>query len=711
ATSKARQMQEKLNELQRTQERKIDQTQNFISMVMRGYDVDVNSQDTFQGFFLRPELQLPQQEHPISMSQGLAQAVLQHSTEIASKIPRNTEQCEYDPNYFLNSADFAVLVQQVPPEILSQPPSQEINQSIVANEQLRIQELTAAFEELNIYQSTRYIGEGSLLLIGDEDDNQEKFIPQGEQDLSAVRESLRYLPDPETVNYLISLYYQHLHRYAPFLRKQVVRNALQNISKPQHLLLLNCVFFAASPFHEDPARKDGRVYFERAEALLYEYCRTQPHVLTVIATVLLGRHNKQPVAGWMYNGIATKMLFELGLHRKMKNVKIRMVNEVARLRNEAFWITFISENFISAAYGRPNMIEENDCDVEELELPDDLNPPDEDSRLYIAFIYWTMLSRICVKVRKYMHNISRMKLIQEDENKFRLLDAQLGNWFQALPQWLGFTEMSKDFEGSLLNGIGGDLHLFFYTVLILLHSRYLKTQGAYSEYTIYPPNAPTTCTQAAKIILTWLDILLSNVPEFFAHSVCGPFAINPAMRVLRWNAQYGPDANDPRTAEANQKMIENLENIRAQVAEISRRYDRGRENGDNLYNGSSFMWFTNPDSGSVEEEFDIGQREGEVFIDDNDQELRSQFRRITWRSTTGSSFGRRRSTRGNSISGGIRQMSWTSISGSNQNRQMSWTSNLAPSRRMSSYSSKGYSNGAANRWSTLQSGPLNEEPQ
>ncbi|CAG8558148.1 7803_t:CDS:10 [Ambispora gerdemannii] len=698
AANRAQQMQEKLNELQRTQERKIDQTQNFISMFMRGYEADVNNQETFQGFFLRPELQplQQQQENPIPMSQGLAQAVLQHSTEIASKIHRITEQCE------------------VPPELLSQPPSQEINQSIVPNEQLRIHELTTAFEELNIYQSTRYIGEGSLLLIGDEDDNKEKFIPQGEQDLSAVRESLKYLPDPETVDYLISLYYQHLHRYTPFLRKQVVRNALQNLSKPQHLLLLNCVFFAASPFHEDPARKDGRVYFERAEALLFEYCRTQPHVLTVIATVLLGHHNKQPVAGWMYNGIATKMLFELGLHRKMKNVKIKLVNEVARLRNEAFWITFISENFISAAYGRPNMIEENDCDVDELELPDDLNPPDEDSRLYIAFVYCAMLNRICVKVRKYMHNASRMKLIQEDENKFRLLDAQLGNWFQGLPQWLTFTEMSKDLNGSLLNGIGGDLHLFFYTVLILLHSRHLKTQGgAYSEYTIYPPNAPVTCTQAAKIIVTWLDILLSNVPEFFAHSICGPFAINPAMRVFRWNAQHGPDANDPRAAEVNQKMVENLETIKVRVAEISRKYDRGRENGDNQNSSysSTFMWLGNPDSGNVEEGFDIGQREGEVYIADNDSELRSQYRKITWK-TTGSSFGRRRSTRGSSIGGGSRQMSWTSISGSSQNRQMSWTSNAGPSRRMSSYSStKCYANGGVNRWYTMQSGPLNEEPQ
>ncbi|KAG9296762.1 hypothetical protein G9A89_001395 [Geosiphon pyriformis] len=724
--ARARQMQEKLNNLQTTQERRIDQTQNFISMVLRGTGMPARSDMGVQKPPTDEVEYVPVTENqdglfPPSNNQDLAHSVLQHSTEIASRIPRNYEQCQYDPTYFLNSVDFAVLAQQVPPTLsIPSPPlsyKSESNQSR-SSEKMRIEELASALEDLNIYQSTRYIGEGSLLLLGDEDDNGEKFIPQGDQDLSAVRESLKYLPDPDTVNCLIFLYYQHLHRYAPFLRKEVVRNALQNLSKPQHLLLLNCIFFAASPFHEDPQRRDGRVYFDRAEALLFEYCRTQPHVLTVIATVILGRHNKQPVSEWMYNGIATKMLFELGLHRTMKNIKIKMVKEVARMRNEAFWMTFISENFISAAYGRPNMIEENDCDVEVPELPADLNPIDEDSRLHIAFIYWTMLSRICVRVRKYLYATTRMKfLVQEDENRSRILDAQLGNWFQSLPQWLTFQEMSQDLEGSLLNGIGGDLHLFFYTVLILLHSRHLKTQGGFVDYAIYPSNAPTTCTQAAKIIVTWLDILLSNVPEFFAHSVCGPFAINPAMRVFRWNAEYAFDTNDSIAREAAMGMIEHLNSIKNRITEISRQYDRGRQNEDNPlgYHSHSFMLNgllgnENPDS---DEGLDISSREEEVYIADDDFALRSQFRRIAWKQQS-YIFNKRRLTRGysgSSTGSPSRQMSWASTSGgSGPTRQMSWTTSIAgTTRKMSSNSFKVYNN----RWdpSFQLSQPLNEEPQ
>lgn len=103
------------------------------------------------------------------------------------------------------------------------------------------------------------------------------------------------------------------------------------------------------------------------------------------------------------------------------------------------------------------MIDETDCDVDVTTLPiEDQNLFDEKTKLRIAFIHLINLSRICARVRKYMHAASRLKfLIQEDENKFRVLDAALASWFHSLPDWLKFEEISKDPNGTLLNGIGG----------------------------------------------------------------------------------------------------------------------------------------------------------------------------------------------------------------------------------------------------------------
>ena len=102
------------------------------------------------------------------------------------------------------------------------------------------------------------------------------------------------------------------------------------------------------------------------------------------------------------------------------------------------------------------MIDETDCDVDVPDMPSDLNLMDEKTRLEIAYIYLINLSRICARVRKYMHAASRQRfLMQEDENKFRVLDAALASWLHSLPGWLRFEEITKDPSGILLNGIGG----------------------------------------------------------------------------------------------------------------------------------------------------------------------------------------------------------------------------------------------------------------
>jgi hypothetical protein len=106
---------------------------------------------------------------------------------------------QYDAGYWLNPADFAVLVQQVPEVPAQVSPT---------SRQDAMNQVIDSFKDLNIFQSTRYIGEGSLLLLGDDDNNEEKFIPHGEQDLSNIDEGLKVLPDPETVEQLIWLYFE-----------------------------------------------------------------------------------------------------------------------------------------------------------------------------------------------------------------------------------------------------------------------------------------------------------------------------------------------------------------------------------------------------------------------------------------------------------------------------------------------------------------------
>ncbi|RIA87711.1 hypothetical protein C1645_273144 [Glomus cerebriforme] len=343
-------------------------------------------------------------------------------------------------------------------------------------------------------------------------------------------------------------------------------------------------------------------------------------------------------ASWMYSGIATKMLFELGLHRRLKIPNIKIHKEVEQLRNEAFWMCFISENFISASYGRPNMIDETDCDVDIPNMPSDSNPSDEKTRLEIAYIYLINLSRICARVRKYMHASSRQRfLMQEDENKFRVLDAALASWFHSLPEWLKFEEITKDPNGILLNGIGGDIHILFYTILIILHSRYLKQP---EECQMNASNSHIICMQSATIIVHCLEILLEKHPDFFALAISGPFAISPAKRVFSWHAKY----DENKKAD---EMLKRLELIQDKVVVVSRSYDRGRVDGEERLNGECVLteWLgipTQPRS-RINNDDVINPREWEVFIADDDRNLRRQYSWIA-RKQSGGPFMPRRKT-------------------------------------------------------------------
>ncbi len=102
------------------------------------------------------------------------------------------------------------------------------------------------------------------------------------------------------------------------------------------------------------------------------------------------------------------------------------------------------------------MIDETDCDID---VPNNVSsipyPMDENVRFEVAYIYLINLSRICARVRKYLHASRLRVLVQEDENKFRILDAALANWSHSLPEWLRFEEIAKDPNGNLLNGVGG----------------------------------------------------------------------------------------------------------------------------------------------------------------------------------------------------------------------------------------------------------------
>ncbi|RIA87712.1 hypothetical protein C1645_273144 [Glomus cerebriforme] len=276
----------KLNYLQNIQFGQLYDESSYLRTVSKGFGVDINDNQNIAGMLAMPMTSMPTNVNNYNGFDGtsiMTTEVLQNSSNVASSVQRNVEQCQYDPTYFLNFADFTTLMQE---QNLYQPQSAEImqpqqTQQYQQNQQIEYTNQEITFDDtmmdelasnvgnlrLYEYESTRYIGEGSLLLL-DGGNNEEMIIPEMQPDLSQIDDSLKILPNTDTIEQLIGLYFKHLHRYFPALRQQTVWNSLRDLNKPQHLLLLNCIFFTASPFHEDPNKKDGRIYFDRAEGIV-----------------------------------------------------------------------------------------------------------------------------------------------------------------------------------------------------------------------------------------------------------------------------------------------------------------------------------------------------------------------------------------------------------------------------------------------------------
>lgn len=101
-----------------------------------------------------------------------------------------------------------LLQQQLPQQIPQRQPQQFIQQRRHAStEDTVMEDLITNIKNMNLYESTRYIGEGSLLML-DEDNIGEMIIPQMTKDISEVDKSLKILPNEETASELIRLYFK-----------------------------------------------------------------------------------------------------------------------------------------------------------------------------------------------------------------------------------------------------------------------------------------------------------------------------------------------------------------------------------------------------------------------------------------------------------------------------------------------------------------------
>ena len=217
---------------------------------------------------------------------------------------------------------------------------------------------------------------------------QDRLISQAA--LSAQRETLLYSTPSIAENidfdglpadmamHLLDLHWNRLHLTYLLTYRPAIMNSLLDNGPYVNKLLLNAIYLQSSLYSNreglrlDPhdPQSTGMTFYNRFKDLLPQYI-DQPTMPTVVALLLCGAcllpYGKQS-AGWVYCGIAYRMMLDLGYHLDIPSVsenegKFRLSPTDAEIRRRVYWGAYATDKFQSLFLGRPPAVPISDCNI------------------------------------------------------------------------------------------------------------------------------------------------------------------------------------------------------------------------------------------------------------------------------------------------------------------------------------------------------------
>ena len=283
---------------------------------------------------------------------------------------------------------------------------------------------------------------------------------------------------PELALHLLELHWNRQHYLYLMTYRPAFIDSLATDGPYASKLLLNAIYFSSSSLESDRSvfktdvnepRRRGEKFYKRFKTLLADEIDkpSLPTIISLIATgttlVSTGEQN----AGWIYCGIAFRMVVDLGLHLSTAPWQHESVPETnltaieIEMRTRIYWACFMIDNYQSLYLGRPPYLRASNarttrdfCDYyEELEnwapYVDPEEPPSEQNTLLSsyqprpiyaisAFQIFTLLGEIasyvtpfyaldCLEYSADHHQIAKQRIRNE-------LDA----WKAKLPSHLRF---------------------------------------------------------------------------------------------------------------------------------------------------------------------------------------------------------------------------------------------------------------------------------
>lgn len=271
--------------------------------------------------------------------------------------------------------------------------------------------------------------------------------------------------------HLFDLHWNRQHLSYLLTYRPAIMDSLMTNGPYVNKLLLNALYLQSSMYSDrrmlrSDSKDHSSAFYERFKSLLVHYI-DKPTIPTIIALLTCGAclipRGKQD-AGWVYCGIAYRMITAIGCHLNVQagsqggtNLKLTPID--IEMRRRIYWGAYVGDKFQSLFLGRPPAMLEASSNVsreyldsyEELEQwtpyidpqqPFDDNVPAYQGRPTYAISTFQSLLDLCVISARIINVFYSINIAETPKSELLQVRGetreQLQHWRANIPSWLQF---------------------------------------------------------------------------------------------------------------------------------------------------------------------------------------------------------------------------------------------------------------------------------
>ncbi|KAL0564764.1 Gypsy retrotransposon integrase-like protein 1 [Marasmius crinis-equi] len=367
-------------------------------------------------------------------------------------------------------------------------------------------------------------------------------------------------PEQDLLDELVQLYFKHINLFIPLLHKPTFCRQLEeklHLREEGFAAVVLLVCANASRYSNDP-----RVRLDGVDSWLSSGWKWFDQVQLVRKSLLSPPSlydlqfycgSSVPHACWTMVGMGIRLAQDIGAHRRKVSGHMTVEDE---LMKRAFWTMVLTDYSISAAYGRPCGIQEEDfdldlpieCDDEYWEHPDPeqawRQPAGKPSTISY-FVSLLKLTKLLALALRTIYSINKSKILlgfvgpQWEQRIVTELDSALNQWVDSVPEHLRW-DPNRDDEVFFKQSAG--LYTEYYLLQILIHRPFIPSPKKPSPLS-FPSLA--ICTNAARSCSHIADIQRKRTGTLLPFSMGAVFSCGIILLLNIWGGKRSGLSADP----------------------------------------------------------------------------------------------------------------------------------------------------------------------